>query len=115
MYYTEFDGIKVYGFPYHSGESDGIPYVSDSIEEIVSLSSKLSNPHYYDASDLDGINIFLLVCDDKLPEGTVLEQVVHYLEDLDDPDRDPILEWNEDWRKGHWVRVVGKNDVVEEF
>jgi hypothetical protein len=116
MYYTKYEGIDVYGFPYHSGESDDIPYASEHIEDIVSLSGRLSNPHYYDASDLDGINIFLLVCEGNLPEGTVLEKVVHYLEDLDDPDREPVVEWKDDWRSGHyWVRVIKNGQVVQEI
>jgi hypothetical protein len=113
MYYTEYEGIKVYGLFYHSGEHEGIPDVAGIMREAINLSMEVFDPHYYDATDIDGISIFLLITDKKLPTGTILEKVVHQLEDLEDPEAS-YTNWNDEWLKGQRYHIVQEDGTVKE-
>jgi hypothetical protein len=118
MYYTEYEGRKVYGFYYHSGESEGLPVVADIIQGVITISGELNNPAYYDATDADGISCYLLVVEGGLKSGTILERVVYCLQDLDDPEYNQNPDPDSvdfDWNTLHRRNIIQEDGTIKEI
>jgi hypothetical protein len=111
VFYTNYEGINVYAFPTYYGESDSSVNIADYMPQVMEQIKKMDETGcwFYDAMDIDGIVGYLLITDKPLTFGTIMEKVVWYLRDLEDPDFNPHTDEWDDETVGNNVMMIGKD------